>query len=107
MIGATMREPAEAGGDPGEIGESPYESARRGEHIAEMQLDAPLLVRLAGRERNAIDMLVDAHQREAQIRLARIALGVAADEAPPDPVAQQRAGARVQNAAQTMKPGTA
>src|SRR5208283_2628029 len=40
-------------------------------------------------------MLVDAHERKAQIRLARVALGVADDETPPDPVAQERAGARV------------
>ena len=57
------------------------EAPRRGEHVAEMQLDAPPLVRLAGGQRNAIEMFIDAHQRKAQVRLARIALGIAVDEA--------------------------
>src|ERR1700733_5959100 len=42
-------------------------------------------------------MLVDAHQRKTQIRLARVALRVAADEAAAHPVAEQRARARIEN----------
>ena len=34
-------------------------------------------VGLAADERDRIDVLVDAHQREAQVRLARVAVGVA------------------------------
>ncbi len=45
-MGATMRDPAETGGDPGEIGMAPDDAARRREHIVEMQLDAAFLVRL-------------------------------------------------------------
>ena len=85
-----------------------HQAPRGGQHVAEMQLDAPALVRFAAGERDTVEVLVDAHQREAQVRLARIALRVAADEAAPDPVAQQRAEARIErSAAHTMKPGTA
>ena len=65
--------------------------------LREIALDAALLVGLARGQRNVIDVLVDAHQREAQIRLPRVAVGVAADETPPDPVAQKRARARVED----------
>ena len=63
--------------------------------LAKMQLDAAPLVRLALGQGNVVDVLVDAHEGEAQIGFARIALRIAADEAPADPVAQERAGARV------------
>src|SRR3984885_13314960 len=42
-------------------------------------------------------MLVDAHQGKTQIRLARVALRIAADEAAAPPVAEQRARARIEN----------
>ncbi len=42
--------------------------------LSKMQLDAALLVRLARRQRYVVDMFVDAHQREAQIGFARVAL---------------------------------
>ena len=43
-------------------------------------------------------MLVDAHQREPQVRLARVALGVTPDQVAADPVAQQGSGASVEDA---------
>src|SRR6266404_1981641 len=83
------RDPTEAGRDPGKIGVTRDDAARRSEHIAKMKLDAAFLVRLTLRQRNVIDVLVDPHQRKAQIGLVRVAFGVAADEAPTDPVAEK------------------
>ena len=91
------RNPTEPRGDPGQIGMPHDDAARSGKHIAKMHFDAAFLVRLPGRQRNIIDVLVDAHERKAQVRLARVTLGVAAYQASPDPVAQKRAGARVDN----------
>ena len=68
----------------------------RGERAFEIDADAPLLVGFAARQRDGIDMLVDAHQPEAQVGLARIALGVLCDEAPAHPVAQKRRRARIE-----------
>ena len=86
----------------------PRTSRRMARHdVAEMHLDAAALVGLALRERDAVDVLVDADEREAQVRLARVALGVAPDEAAADEIAQQRADDRIEIAAHSMKPGTA
>ena len=54
-----------------------------------MDLDAPLLIRLAVKEGDGIDMLVDAHHGEAQVRLALIAFSIALDQRLADPVADQ------------------
>src|SRR6266481_5182512 len=86
--GSHYRDPAKAGGDPGEIGVTPDDAARRSEHIAKMKLDPALLIRLTLRQRNVIDVLVDSHQRKAQIGLARVAFRVAGDETSTDPVVE-------------------
>src|SRR3984893_1434431 len=93
--GRHQRDPTKAGGDPGDIGVTPDDAAGRSEHIAKMQFDAAFLVRLTLRQRNVIDVLVDSHQRKAQIGLARVALRAATDEASTDPVAEKRARARI------------
>src|SRR5713101_7528913 len=93
--GSHYRDPTKARGDPGEIGVTPDDAARRSEHIAEMEFDAAFLVRLTLRQRNVIDVLVDPHQRKAQIGLARVAFRVAGDETSTDPVAEKRACARI------------
>ena len=66
-----------------------------GEHGGKVDLDAAPLVGLAFGERDVVDVLVGAHQREAQIRLPAVPLCAAADEAAPDAIAEDRAGARV------------
>src|SRR6202042_876200 len=85
------RNPAEACGHPGKIGESGDQAARGGEDVDKMHLNTAPLVRLARGEGNTIQMFVDAYQRKTQIRLARIAFGVAAHETSADPVTEQRA----------------
>ena len=89
-----QREPAVAGGDPGEIGESGDQAAHGLENGGEIDLDAARLVRLARGERDRIDVLVHPHQRKAQVRLARVALRIAIDQVASHPIAQQRSGAR-------------
>ncbi len=86
--------PAEARGDPGETGVAVDYAARRRQHIAQMKLDAPLLIRLALGQGNVIDMFVDAHQRKPQIGFARVTFRIAADETAAHPVAQQGTGRR-------------
>ena len=49
------------------------------------------------RQRDGVDVLVGTDQREAQIRLARVALCVAADQPAAHPEAHQGTGARVEN----------
>ena len=92
-----QREPAVAGGHPGQIGRAGHQRGASPQHAVQIELDAPRLVRLAARERDRIDVLVHAHQREAQIRLAGIALGVAIDQALAHPVAQQRGRAGIED----------
>src|SRR5882757_1574661 len=60
-----------------------------------MQLDAPSLILLARGERDSIQVLVDANERESQIGLTRVAFGIPVDQAASHPVAQQRAPAGV------------
>ena len=96
-IGRHDRDPAEAGRHPGQIGETSDQATGRGQHVVQVHLDPATLVLLTGRERNAIQMLVDPHQGEAQIRLAGIALGVAVDEAAPHPIAQQGSEHRIES----------
>jgi len=43
-----------------------------------MSFDPAALVGLARRERNPVDVLADADEREAQVRLARVTVGVGA-----------------------------
>ena len=67
----------------------PRTSRAHGNHdVAEVHLDAAALVGLACSERDAVDVLADAHEREAQVRLARVAVGVAPDQAPAHEIAQ-------------------
>src|SRR5262249_35078602 len=56
---------------------------------------AALLVGLAAGQRDAVQVLVDAGQREAQFAFARVALGVARDQAVADPVGHERACDRI------------
>ena len=91
------RDPAESGRHPGEVGEAANEPAHGDHDVAEMHFDAAALVGLACRERNAVDVLVDADEREAQVRLARVAVGVAPDQAPAHEIAQQRAHHGIRN----------
>ena len=72
-------DPAIAGRDPGQAGEPHDDALRRRQHGKEMNLDAPVLIGLAVEEGDGIDVLIDAHHREAQVRLALIALGIALD----------------------------
>ena len=58
-------------------------------------LDTAFLVGFAAEQCHRIDMLVEAHHREAQVRLALIAFGIALDERPAHPIADQRGGARI------------
>src|ERR1039457_1374796 len=60
-----------------------------------MSYDPSLLIGFATRQFDTDEVFIDPHERKAQIGLARITLRVAVDEASPDPVAQQRADARV------------
>ena len=48
------------------------------------------LGRLAPEQRDAFQILVDAHQRETQLRLARVAFGIKADQRPAHQPARQR-----------------
>ncbi len=57
-----------------------------------MGVHPPQFIGLSAGESDVIQMLVDAHHGDAQVRLARVAEGVAGDQGVADPVAQQRAG---------------
>ena len=73
-----------------------------------MHFDAAALVGLAFGERNAVDVLVDADERETQVRLARVAVGVAPDQASAHEIAQSSEPTTAyEMAAHSMKPGTA
>ena len=61
----------------------------------EIEFDAPRLLGLPAGECDRVDMFIHAHQRKAQLRLARIAFRIAFDEAPSDPNTYQRGGSRV------------
>src|SRR6185312_2352689 len=74
-----------------------HDALRRLQRVGEVELYAPPLIRLARGERYAIEMLVDAHEREAQVRLPGIALRVAVDEAAADPIRDERARRRIDN----------
>ena len=74
-----------------------HDAPGRGQDAAEVQLDAAFLVRLARGEGDLIHMLVDPDEGESQVRLARIAFGVAVDQAAAHPVAHERPGAGVQD----------
>src|SRR5450631_9257 len=82
-----------------------HDSASRGEHVDEMQFDAPLFIRLTLRQRYFIDMLIDSHEREAQIGLARVALRVAVDETSPNPIAHKRSRAGIEDGSPDHKSG--
>ena len=85
-----QREPAVAGGNPGQIREARHETAQGLEHAGDVGVDVPRLVRLSRRQGDRIDVLVDADQRESQIGLARISVRVSVDEASTDPVTEHR-----------------
>ena len=73
-----------------------------------MHFDAAALVGLAVCERNAVDVLVDADEREAQFGLARIAVGVAPDQAcGPRNNSEASLRRHMKWRPTTMKPGTA
>ena len=74
------------------------ETAHRGQHRREIQLDTPRFFGFAACERDGIEVLVDANQREPKLRLTCITLGVAPDEVAADPVAEKRCRAGVENA---------
>ena len=60
------------------------EAPRRLDHRLDELVEVAPLVRLAVVEGDALGALVDAHQGEPKLRLARIALGVEADQRPTD-----------------------
>src|SRR6185312_6408189 len=70
QYGRDDRDPAESGRDPCQVGETGDQAAGRGQYVAQMQLDTPPLVLLAGSQRDTVEVLIDAHQRESQVRLA-------------------------------------
>src|SRR5581483_6217406 len=96
---------AEAGGDPGEVGEPGDEAAGGHEGGIEARLEPPPLALLAGGEGDTVQVLVDPHQGEAQVRLARVTLGVAADEAATHPIGKKRAESRVEKGGPHHVPG--
>ena len=67
---------------------------------AEDPIEALLLVGFAAVERDAFDLLVDPHQREAKLRLAGVALGIQMDQRTADAPTHQR-GDRRNRAART------
>ncbi len=88
-------DPAIAGCHPCQSDHAVDDAARRVKHGIEIDLDAALLIRLAAEECDGIDMLIDAHQREAQLGFASIALGIAGDKRATDPIADQGGRARI------------
>ena len=82
-------DPAESRRHPSEIGEAANEPAHRKHDVADVHFDAAALVGLACGERDAVDVLADADERETQVRLARVAVGVAPDQAPAHEIARE------------------
>ena len=78
------REPAVAGGDPGQPRQGTDDAPRDLEDGFEDPIEVLLLIGLAAVDRDAFDLFVGTHQRKTQIRLARIALGVEGDQRPTD-----------------------
>ena len=85
------REPAIAGRDPGEAREAAREAGHHGDHAVDRLVEKAALIRLAIMQHNAVGVLVDAHERDAQIGLPCIALGIERNERAADVPGEQRA----------------
>ena len=70
------REPAVTCRDPGEPRARADDPPHHAENVLELGSEALLLILFAAIERHAVTMLVEAHEREAQIGLPGVALGI-------------------------------
>ena len=82
-------EPAVTCRDPGKSRGRANDPPHRAENVLELGSKAPLLILFAAVERHTVTMLVKAHEREAQIGLPGVALGIElnqwAADAPAEP----------------------
>ena len=88
------REPAVACRDPGEPGARVDDPPHDAENVLELDSKALLLILFAAAERHGVDMLVEAHQREAQFGLLSVALGIELDQRAADAPTEPGTGAR-------------
>ena len=85
-------DPSIAGSDPGQPDHRIDDAAARLQHGSKVELEPASLVRLAGGQRNRVDMLVDAHQRKPQFGLARVEIAIQPDQWAADQPAHPRRG---------------
>ena len=89
------REPAIAGRDPGEAREAACEAGHQGHHAVDRLVEKAALIRLAIVQHNAVGVLADTHERDAQIGLPCVALGIERNERAADAPGEQRAAERI------------
>ncbi len=89
------RKPAIAGRDPGEAREAACEADHHGHHAVDRLVEKAALIRLAIVEHDTVGVLADPHERDAQIGLAGVALGIDRDERTADVPREQGAAERI------------
>ena len=89
-------DPAIGIGHPGQVDLRGVDAHHRLQRFAEVEIEPLLLVRLAARQRDGVDMVVDAHHRVPQLRFARVAVAVELDQRPAHRPADQRGETRIE-----------
>ena len=96
------REPSITCSDPGKAGDRADQPPHHRKDLIKLAVQIILFVRFAAIKRDGFGALVDPHETETQIRLARVAFGVERDQRTPDPPASKGRDSGIDQRNQTM-----